>query len=493
MTCLHKKPAQGVKNRCLRGLLLFSFAALALAGCAMGPNYRRPRVSAPAAFRGQAAPEKASLADLSWWDLYSDPNLQALIKEALADNNDMRAEVARVEFAGAMSELARSAYFPFIGYEGGVEKARNVFKLNPADLALPNENRSSGLFLGGLTAAWEFDVWGRIRRMNESALADYLGTEEAHRALMLSLTSSVAQAYFELQELDRRLEIAKTSVKAFDDTAKLFTRRFNAGIASKLEVARAESALAVARGSVDDIKRLMALKENEISVLVGKNPEAIKRSAPEKIGPEGLPAIPAGLPSTLLERRPDVRAAEETLVAANARIGMAKADFFPRIGLTAVYGAVSTELSTFTNGTSAVSALAAEFAGPIFTGGALTAQYKAALADYDQAKYGYFQTVITAFKEVSDALVSIQKLAQLEKEQSKSVDSLTESVTIVNKRYREGVSSYYEVLEAQQLLFPAEISLSKTRRDRLLAVVQLYKALGGGWKQSDAEWTKGKP
>ncbi len=476
-----------MKTACCVSLL----AVFILAGCAIGPNYKRPDVTAPSAFRGQAAPESASLADLSWWDLYPDPALRALIKEALTDNNDLRTAIARVDRARALAGVARSGYFPHIGYEGGAQHDRNVFKLNP-DLSLPSGNRSSDLFLGGLSTAWELDVWGRIRRSNEAALADYLATEDARRALMVTVASSVAQAYFELEELDRRLIIAKNSTTAFESTYALFSRRFNAGIASRLEETRAESALADARGSIAEIERQIALKENQISVLVGRNPGEVKRSLPQgELGEP--PAIPAGLPSTLLERRPDVREAEETLVSANARIGVAKSDFFPRIGLTALLGRVSTDLSTFTSGPSAVSALAATVAGPVFTGGALTSEYRAARADYDQAKYQYFQTVIKAFQEVSDALISADKLAELEKEQKQAVDALNESVAIADRRYRGGLASYYEVLEAQQLLYPAETALSQTQRDRLLTIVQLYKALGGGWKQTDVQWAKGHP
>jgi len=466
-------------------------SALMLAGCAIGPNYKRPEVSVPEAFRNQAAPEKESLADLAWWDLYTDPALKALINEALTGNNDLRAAIARVDRARALAGVAWAGYLPRIGYEGGAQHDRNVFKLNP-DLQLPSGDRSSDLFLGGLSAAWELDVWGRIRRLNEAALADYLATEEARRAVMVTVASDVAQAYFELEELDRRLVIAKDSAAGFEETHALFNRRFKAGIASRLEVTRAESALAGAKGNISEIERRIALKENQISILVGKPPGEVKRKLPQGENEEP-PGIPAGLPSTLLERRPDVREAEEALVAANARIGVAKSDFFPRIGLTALFGRASTDLSTFTNGPSAVTALAATVTGPIFTGGAVTSEYRAAKADYEQTKYTYLQTVIKAFQEVSDALVSADKLSELEKEQKQVVDSLNESVAIADRRYRGGLASYYEVIEAQQLLYPAEEALSKTRRDRLLTVVQLYKALGGGWKQTDAQFAKGNP
>jgi len=464
-----------------------------LAGCAVGPNYKRPVVSAPPAFRGQAVAESDSFADLAWWEAFPDPGLAALLKETLANNNDLRTAVARVEQARNLVAVARSGYYPVIGYDAGAQRDRGVFKSNP-ELSLPGngQTQTQNLFLAGLSTAWEADIWGRIRRANEAALAEFLATEDGRRGLMLSLVSETAQAYFELQELDRRLSIAQNSTSAFQSTYALFNRRYGAGITSRLAVTRAESALAEATGTVADIERQIAVKEHQISVLLGRNPGAIQRPSP---GSEAMvpPAIPAGLPSSLLERRPDLLEAEQSLVAASARIGIARADFFPRIGLTALFGRVSPELTALTSGSAAIFALALEGAGPIFTGGQLTAQYRAAVAAFEQTRFQYLQGTLRAFQEVSDALVSEQKLTELENQQNREVTALNDSVTIANKRYRGGLASYYEVLEAQQLLFPAEIALSQTRRDRLLAVVQLYKALGGGWKMTDTQWVQGHP
>lgn len=463
----------------------------ALAGCVVGPNYKRPIVSAPPEFRGQAVAESDSLADLAWWDAFPDPDLKSLIKESLTNNNDLLTAIARVEEARDLADVARAAYYPSVGYAAGIQRDRGVYKANP-DLALPANGQTQNLFLGGLSAAWEADVWGRIRRSNQAALADFLATEQGRRGLMLSLLSDVTQAYFELQELDRRLSIARSSTGAFQSTYALFNRRYGAGITSRLAVTRAESALAEASGSIADIERQIGIKEHQICVLVGRNPGAVRRDPP-KDGPLNPPAMPAGLPSSLLERRPDLLQAEQVLTAASARIGIAKADFFPRIGLTALFGRVSPELSALTSGAASVAALAVAGAGPVFTGGQLTGQYQAAIAAYEQAKLQYRQGALRAFQEVSDALISQQKLTELEVQQKRQVTALTESVTIASKRYRGGLASYYEVLEAQQLLFPAEIALSLTRRDRLLSVVQLYKALGGGWKLTDAQWVQGHP
>jgi outer membrane protein, multidrug efflux system len=462
-----------------------------LGGCAVGPNYKRPIVSAPPTFRGQATEESDSLADLAWWDAFPNPTLDALIKEALANNKELLTAVARVEEARNLVAVARSAYYPTVGYGLGAQRDRGIYKSN-LELEAPTTGPASNLFLAGLSSAWEVDVWGRIRKSNQAALAEFIATEQGRRGLMLSLVSDVTQAYFELQELDRRLSIARNNTDAFQSTYLLFKRRYGTGITSRLAVTRAESALAEASGNVADIERQIAVKEHQICVLLGRNPGAIQRTPPNGEA-QAPPAIPAGLPSSLLERRPDLLGAEQVLIAASARIGIARADFFPRIGLTSLFGRVSPELSALTSGSSAIWALAAGATGPIFTGGQLTGQYRAAIAAFDQAKFQYLQDTLRAFQEVSDALVSEQKLTELEDQQNRDVSALSEAVAIANKRYRGGLASYYEVLEAQQLLFPAEITLSQTKRDRLLAVVQLYKALGGGWKLTDFQWTQGRP
>jgi outer membrane protein, multidrug efflux system len=464
--------------------------ALTLTGCTVGPNYRRPIISTPATFQGQPGSEADSLADLAWWEVFPDPPLVGLIKEALTNNNDLLTAIARVEEARDLVAVARSQYYPSAGYGLGLQRDRGVYKSTPT-LDLPSNEQTQNLFLAGLSTVWEADVWGRIRRSNHAARAGFAATEQGRRGLMLSLVSAVAQAYFELQELDGRLSIARNSTDAFESTHALFNRRYGAGITSRLAVARAESALAEASGAVAGIERQIAIKEHQICVLLGRNPGAIRLDP--NAGAQVPPAIPAGLPSSLLGRRPDLLEAEQVLVAASANIGIAKADFFPRIGLTALFGRVSPELSAFTSGSSAIWALAAGASGPIFTGGQLTGRYRASLAAFEQAKLQYLQGTLKAFQEVSDALVSEQKLTELEEQQKREVSALNESAAIANKRYRGGLASYYEVLEAQQLLFPAEIALSQTRRDRLLAVVQLYKALGGGWKLTDSQWTHGQP
>jgi outer membrane protein, multidrug efflux system len=461
-----------------------------LAGCTVGPNYKRPAVPVPPTFRGQAVAEPGSFADLAWWEAFPDPALDGLIKEALAKNNDLLTAIARVEEARDLAAVARSAYYPTIEYAVGAQQDRGIYKSNP-ELEAPTSGPAHSLFLAGLSATWEADLWGRIRRSNQAARAELMASEQGRRGLMLSLVSDVTQSYFELQELDRRLSITRDTTGAFESTYRLFNRRYDAGITSRLAVTRAESALAEVSGNIADIERQIAVKEHQICVLLGRNPGAIQRT-PSNGEAQIPPAIPAGLPSSLLERRPDLLGAEQVLIAASAAIGIAKADFFPRIGLTTLFGRVSPELSALTSGSSALWALAADAAGPIFTGGQLTAQYRAAMAAFEQAKFQYLQDTLKAFQEVSDALVSEQKLTELEDQQRREVAALDEAVAIANKRYRGGLASYYEVLEAQQLLFPAQTALSQTERDRLLAVVQLYMALGGGWNLDDAQFSKGR-
>jgi multidrug efflux system outer membrane protein len=359
------------------------------------------------------------------------------------------------------------------------------------ELTLPTNAQTSNLFLGGLSTAWEVDLWGRIRRSNEAANAEYLATEEGRRGLMLALITEVAQAYLELVELDGRVAVAQDSRDAFEATHTLFNKRYGAGIVSRLQVTRAEAALAAAEGTLNDIERQVSEKENQICVLIGRNPGTVQRTAPGKeMNPP--PTVPSGIPSQLLERRPDIREAEQNLRSASARIGIANANFFPRFGLTALLGRVSPELSSLSGGTADIWALAASFSGPVFTGGRLTSEYRAAVDIFDQAKYQYSQSALRAFREVSDALVASQKLSIVEEQQKREVAALADSVSIARRRYLGGLASYYEVLEAQQLLYPAEISLSETSRDRRLAIVQLYRALGGGWNFDNTQWTNGR-
>jgi multidrug efflux system outer membrane protein len=450
----------------------------------LGPNYKRPVVAEPGTFRGQEAAEAASLADAPWWDVFQDPTLKNLIQEALRANYDVKIAAARVQEARALLGVARSDLYPSLDY--GVGVARGNVRPGPTGAPggqVPTSNAYSATF----TASWELDVWGRVRRSNEAALASLLATEDARRGVWLTLVSDLAQAYFELLALDVRLQIAEDTTSAYQRTYNLFLDRFQQGAASKLETSRAEGALGGAQAAIPVLEGEIVAKENQISILLGEAPAPIPRGTPMYDQPV-VPTMPAGLPSALLERRPDLRQAEQQLVSANARIGIAKAEFFPKLSLTALFGTASPELSALTGGTATVWALAGMVSGPLFNAGRTLGNYRASIAQWEQAKFQYESVALNALREVSDALAALGKFAEAETGQDRSVKALTEAVDHATERYRHGLASYFEVLEAQQQLFPAQVALAQIRRDRLLAHVRLYKALGGGWNLTDAEW-----
>jgi multidrug efflux system outer membrane protein len=457
--------------------------ALTLAGCAVGPNYQRPAVNAPVGFRDATNQVSTnSFADLPWWGVFKDPGLQDLIHVALTNNYDLRITLTRVDQARALQAQARSQFLPQVGYEGEATRGRNTFLTLPA----PNGGQTMNSFLGGFEAAWEIDLWGRVRRMNEAARANFMASQEGRRTVMISLVSGVARAYFELLELDEQLAIATRTRDSYERTFKLFDDQHTNGLASGLELSRAKLALRSVSANIPEIERQIALKENEINTLLGHNPGPVPRTS--TLLAQELPVeIPVGLPSALLERRPDVREAEQQVRAANAEIGVAIGDFFPRIGLTTFYGGASTELHNLVSTSANTWSLAASAAGPLFTGGRLTGRYRQAKAACEEAKLDYQQTALTAFHEVSDALISHRRFNEERAEQAEAVAAGRQAVAISMDRYKEGKASYYEVLEAQQQLFPAENVLSHIEAGRRLAVVQLYKALGGGWKTLDGQ------
>ncbi len=447
-----------------------------LTGCAVGPNYQRPKVDSPATFRGDEAVTNTSFAELEWWRVYRDNTLQSLIREALTNNYDLRIAMTRVEQARAVAMQARSQFVPNAGYSGVVSRGRN-------DLfgsAYPNNATVAGSASATLNAFWEVDLWGRVRRLNEAARAQFLASEEARRGVRLSLLSDVAADYLRLLELDQELEIVQRATNSFGESLKIFTQRFEGGTASDLETSRAEAALADATSATPSIFEQISLTENELCVLLGRNPGPIRRT--ENPSSELPPEVPAGLPSALLERRPDVREAEQRLRSANAQIGESVAEFFPKIGLTAFLGKISPQLSAFTLGGANAWGVGAEATGPLFEGGRLVGQYRQAVAARDEARLRYRQTVLTALGDVSNALISRQRLGEIRDQQAREVAALERAVRVSTTRYLAGKASYYEVLEAQQQLFPAELGLARTRRDESLAVVGLYKALGGGWQ-----------
>ena len=446
--------------------------SLALGGCAVGSNYKRPLVSVPDHFYGdERAAEARSLADVPWWDVFDDPILKALIQEAVRNGFDARRAAARVEEARARYGVVRSEFFPSVVYEGGWQRARENQIVNPSGDAHTAWSVDVGF-------SWELDLWGRIRRLSEAARAQYLATEDGRRGVLLSLVSDVAVAYMELRELDDELEIAKRTSAAFQDTYDLFNRRLEGGAASALETARAEASLGQVAAEIPEIERAIVARENQINFLLGRNPQPIPREGPLMALP---PDVPAGLPSSLLERRPDIREAEQFMIAANASVGVAKADFFPRLSLTGLFGGVSPELGDLFSHNK-IWNIGAGLVGPIFQGGRIKRSYEAAQAQWEQATIQYEAATANAFGEVSQALVDRTKLVETERQRARTVGAYQEAVRLANLRYTSGLSAYFEVLEAQQQLFPAEISLAQTRRDQLVAVVNLYRALGGGWQ-----------
>ena len=456
--------------------------ALSLAGCAVGPNYKRPAVNAPAGFRGSTNEVTTnSFADLPWWGVFKDPVLQELIHTALTNNYDLRITLARVDQARALQTQARSQFLPQVGYAGEANRGKNEY----LGLPVPNGGHTMNSFLAGFGAVWEIDLWGRVRRMNEAARANFMATQEGRRAVQISVVSAVAAAYFELLELDEQRAIAERTKESYQRTLKLFADQHAGGLASKLEVSRAELALRTVTATIPEIERQIALKENEINTLLGRNPGQVARTS--TLLEQEMPVeIPVGLPSSLLERRPDVRAAEQVVRGANAEIGVAIGDFFPRIGLTTFYGGTSTDLNNILKNEANIWSAAATAAGPVFTGGRLTGRYRQTKAAWEEAKLHYQQTTLAALREVSDALISRGRYEEERVEQSQAVGAGRQAVELATARYKEGKASYYEVLEAQQQLYPAENTLSRLEAARRLAVIQLYRALGGGWENTDA-------
>ena len=465
-----------MKFKIKRGLF-FAAALILLGGCAVGPNYKRPAVHTPENFRFAGNQATNSLGDLPWWQVFQDPILQNLIGTALTNNYDLKQAVARVEQARNQAAAANAAFFPQIGYGGDIGRGRNALYNAPA--ALNGSTESSAQLT--LNAAWEIDLWGRIRRSSEAARAQYLATDEARRGVMIILVSAVASTYFQLLQLDQSLAIQSAATNAFAGSFNIFNDRLIHGVASKLETDRAAAALANATAVIPQLEIQIATAENQLNILLGRSPGPIARNSLTN-QPQLTPEIPAGLPSDLLRRRPDVLASEQSLIAANANIGVSVANFFPQIGLTTFMGRASPELSAFTGGAGNLWNLGGTMSGPIFQGGQLRAQYRASKAKFDEAKAAYQQSVLTALQEVSNALITRQKLAEKSVYDGQAVVSLVSSVELSTQRYMNGKSSYFEVLQAQQELYPTQQQQVQTQVGELLAVVQLYQALGGGWQ-----------
>jgi multidrug efflux system outer membrane protein len=465
----------------MKTLLPVLLISVLAAGCAVGPHYHRPEVAAPDALRGSdAAAGAASLADQSWWQLLGDEALRSLIEEALREGHDVELAAWRVEEARAQLGVARSELFPQVQGGAGWARGRQSAAVSPF-------TETADLYDVDLGLSWEIDLWGRIRRLKQAALARYLASEEARRGVLLSLVSDVATGYFRLRALDHQLEIARRTSEAFEGTRTLFRDRLEAGLASSLETSSADAAHASTLASIPDLERRIVEQENQLALLLGRRPGEVRRG--DELNDQLLPPeIPAGLPSELLERRPDLRQAERELMAANADVGVAVADHFPRISLTGVFGGVAPEVGDlFGEGKSW--SVGGGLLTPVLQGDRLSRQHRAAVARWEQARVRYERSVTNAFVEVSTALVAYRKLAEAEEEQTRAVSAYREAVSLANSRYLSGLADYLEVLQAQQQLFPAETTLARTRLERLVTLVELYRALGGGWQLDDAEWS----
>ena len=474
----------------MNGFAIVWVGALALlAGCAVGPNYQRPAVNTPDDYRTAStdSPEPTgdnSFADLGWWQVFRDPQMSAYIGEALTNNWDIQIAAARVLQAEAALKIARSQFFPTISAGGDIYTSR-ASRNGPSAVPLgANPQQTYGDVFASMSP-YEVDLWGKIRRANEAARARLLATENAQRAVRQTLVAGVATTYLELLELDYELEIARRTYTIRTNSLALTDARQQGGVAALQDVAQAKILVYGAEASIAVIQGAREQQENALCFLLGRNPGSIQRGdgfTTQKV----RTAVPAGLPSALLERRPDVQVAEQLLVAANADIGQAKAAFFPQLQLTGYYGYQSVALSDLFDSASRTWQFGPAVTLPLFTGGRLRANLKVTEAQYKEALLSDQQTVQNAFREVSDGLISYQRTREIAARQAQRTQANREATDLANIRYDGGVTSYLEVLYNEQELFTAELNLAQAQLSELLSVVQLYRALGGGWHNEKA-------
>lgn len=470
----------------MRGFIVIVFSLLLLA-CAMGPDYSRPDIPTSDSYRMAEEPKDLpSLANMPWWELYRDEELQRLIRIALEENKDLKRAVANIDEFQARLYTARTDFAPQFSATGNFPLARTGGFLFPGFPSAFNH-------FGQGSLAWELDIWGRIRRANEAGLADLLAREENRRAVTLQIVSGVAQAYFDLRQFDMQLEIATRTWSAWEESVRIGQARLRQGLINKLDVDQFEAERENAVARIAELKRQMIQKENELSVLLGRNPSQIARgrSLTEQMMP---PVVPAGLPSELLQRRPDVVEAEQQLVAATARIGMVKAERFPKLSLTGILGVASPTLTDIVSPGTNFGVLAPVVTGPLLNAQTLGFQQRAAEAQAKQAAAQYEQAILVAFREVEDALIGVSTAREQAAAQEKQVNALRSALHLANLRYKGGLANYLDVLIAQRSLFVTELALAATQRLHLVSVVQLYKALGGGWspeKDSSKDNSKG--
>ena len=461
----------------------FVAAATALVtGCVVGPNYHRPDIQTPRAFRGAdaSASDVASLAEQKWFEVFQDPHLQEMIRTALVRNHDLRDAVVRVEAARAVLGITRADQFPTVDATAGVTVARTSAS---GTVPLPqgvDQTRMFGTVGVGLLS-FEVDIWGRLRRATEAARADLLASDENRKAVVTTLVSDVASSYFSLLELDTQLEIAKRTLSVRQESLKLIVSRERGGLGTLLDVRQGEQLVHGAAQVIPDIERAIEQTENQISLLLGGSPGTVVRGQ-AITAQQPPPAVPAGLPSALLERRPDIRAAEQNLIAANARIGVAKAAYFPRISLTGLLGFQSDQLSSLFTGPTRMWQFVPQVTQPVFTAGRIQSTVRLATAQQESALIQYERSIQTAFREVSDALIQYQKEREIRATRELLVATLRDRARMSYVRYEGGIDTLLNALDADRDLFEAELGLALTRRNELLSLVQLYRALGGGWQ-----------
>lgn len=456
-------------------------ALLTLAGCAVGPNYKRPAVQVPGQFRDATVPAtEGSLADTSLHQKFGDPVLNKLIETAIQKNFDLRAATERISQARAQYGIVRSALYPDVTF-GAQYTGSRTSTIGSAVFIPRSLDLDVSYTQGGFGLSWELDIFGRIRRLKEAALAEYLATEAARQGVQTSVVSEVTRSYFLLRAADLELEIARKTREIATNGLRLTELRRKAGAASGLDVSQAEQLLRTANAQIAASERAVAIAENALSLLLGQGPGPIERG--KALQEFTAPAeAPAGLPSSLLERRPDIRQAEQTLIAANARIGAARARYFPQISLTGLLGAQSRYLEQLFTGPGRMWNFTPSFTEPLFNAGRIRSGVRFSEAAQREAAIQYDKTIQTAFREVSDSLISLSKTRQQREEQQLLVAALQESTRLSNLRYRGGLDSYLQVLDAERNLFQGEIALTQLRYQELNSVVQLYRALGGGWQ-----------
>ena len=467
----------------MRTRLIAFLMLLLMCGCMVGPNYQRPGYPVPSTYRGEGPgiptrPADASFGDLQWFQVFKDPKLQELIEIALKENYDVQIAAQRVLAAREQVTIQKSFLFPTINANGQMGSIRTSEKGFTPEL--PQETRVAGLVFGDLS--WEIDFFGRIRRSTEAARAEFFASEENRKFVIQTLVSDLARAYIELRALDQQLEISNRTVKVREDSLKLVKARFDYGWDSLTPVLMTENLVYAARAVVPDLKRAIEQQENRISVLLGRNPGPITRGK-SLLDQDLTVTIPPGLTSALLERRPDIGSAEQSLVAANARIGEAKALLFPNIRITGVAGWESAALkSLFTGPASFWDIVSPGITQPIFTAGRLRANVRATEAQQQEALLSYKKSIQQAFQEVSDALVGVRRLKEVRIESGRQVKALTQQTDLAYQRYFGGVTPYLEVLDSDRQLFESELKLTQDRANEYLAVIALYRALGGGWQ-----------